>query len=332
MGATKETWIITVGVWLIALPCTIVWLRLLNRPPASAVANTKQELDDLIAEPAAATWTKGQLYAIAAAVFVIVWVMFYSSFFTNFPQGVYDSIRTYGYWFHTGRNSPHDWGWWMYFKWLNQEELPAMVLGTMGISAALARARSRFAVFTAFWSIGILAAYSLVSYKTPWCALNIVLPFIIMAGYGLEQLYKSGGFGRWTAALVTLVAISISSYQAITLSFEDYDDDTKAYVYAHTRRDFLVLVDEINDIAAGSPAGNNIGIIVMSPEHWPLPWYLRNYPRTLYSGKVIETSEPILVVHESQLSEVEQLYGGRYRRYSRHELRPGNVLYLYVKQ
>jgi predicted membrane-bound mannosyltransferase len=171
----------------------------------------------------------------------------------------------------------------------------------------------------------------LVRYKTPWCALNIVLPFVIMAGYGLEQLYKSDAVGRWTAVLATLVAIAISSYQAFTLSFEDYDDDSKAYVYAHTRRDFLSLVDEIYDIAAGSPAGNNIGIIVMSPEHWPLPWYLRNYPRTLYSGKVIETSEPILVVHESQLSEVEQLYGGRYRRYSRHELRPGNILYLYVK-
>src|SRR5215467_9712538 len=40
MGATKETWIITVGVWLIALPCTNVWLRLLNGPATPAVANT----------------------------------------------------------------------------------------------------------------------------------------------------------------------------------------------------------------------------------------------------------------------------------------------------
>jgi uncharacterized protein (TIGR03663 family) len=330
MGATKETWIITLAVWLIAIPCTNLWLRLRNRP-AMAVAKAKEPLVDPNAEPSAATWSKGQLYAIAAAVFVAVWVMFYSSFFTNFPQGVYDSVRTYGYWFQTGYKSPHDWGWWMYLKWLKEEEMPAMVLGTMGIGTALALARSRFAVFTAFWSIGILAAYSLVRYKTPWCALNMVLPFVIMAGYGLEHLYKSSVLGRWTAALFAVVAIAISSYQAITLSFEDYDDDSKAYVYAHTRRDFLSLVDEINDIAAGSPAGNNIGIIVMSPEHWPLPWYLRNYPRTLYSGKVIETSEPILVVHESQLSEVEQLYGGRYRRYSRHELRPGNILYLYVK-
>jgi uncharacterized protein (TIGR03663 family) len=333
MGATKETWIITVGVWLIALPCTIFYLRLRNGPNAAeAPAKTQEPLDQLSLEPGAATWTKAQPYAIAAAVFVAVWVTFYSSFFTNFPQGVYDSVRTYGYWVRTGTSSPHDWGWWMYLKWLREEESPAMVLGMLGITTALALARDRFAVFTAFWSLGILAAYSLVHYKTPWCALNIVLPFVIMAGYGLEQLYESGVVGRWTAALAALIAVAISSYQAVTLSFQDYDDDTKAYVYAHTRRDFLSLVDEIDAIAGASHAGNNIGIIVMSPEHWPLPWYLRNYPRTLYSGKVIETSEPILVVHESQLAEVEQLFGNRYQRYSRHELRPGNLLYLYVKK
>jgi len=338
MGATKETWIITLGVWLIALPCTIFYLRLRNGPiPPGAPANAKEPLNDRSVEPIAtiwprASWNKVRPYAIAATVFVAVWVMFYSSFFTNFPRGVYDSVLTYGYWFKTGTSSPHDWGWWMYLDWLWKEEWALMVLGAMGISTALARARSPFAVFTAFWSLGILTAYSLIHYKTPWCALNIILPVVIMAGYGLEQLYQSGMVGRWTAALAALVAIAFSSYQAAILSFEKYDDDSQPYVYAHTRRDFLSLVDEINDIAAGSPAGNNIGIIVMSPEHWPLPWYLRNYPRTLYSGKVIATSEPLLVVHESQLAEVQQLLGDRYRRYSRHELRPGNVLYLYVKQ
>jgi uncharacterized protein (TIGR03663 family) len=336
MGATKETWIITLGVWLIALPCTVFYLRLRNGPiPPGAPANTKERLNDRSVETAAiwtrVSWNNARPYAIAAGVFVAVWVMFYSSFFTNFPQGMYDSVRTYGYWFKTGTSSPHDWGWWKYLEWLKQQELPAIILGAMGITAALTLARNRFAVFTAFWSLGILSAYSLVHYKTPWCALNIVLPFIIMAGYGLEQLYKSGDIGRWAAALAALAAITIASYQAVSLSFEHYDDDTQAYVYAHTRRDFLSLVDEIDAIAAASPAGNNIGIIVMSPEHWPMPWYLRNYPRTLYSGKVIETSEPVLVVHENQLAEVEQLLGNRYRRYSKHELRPGNVLYLYVK-
>jgi uncharacterized protein (TIGR03663 family) len=333
LGATKETWIITVAVWLIALPCTSFYLRLRGRSdPATATGATRARPADMPETSTATSGDKRRLYLTAAVVFVAVWVLFYSSFFTNFPQGVYDSVRTFSYWFQTGQSSPHDWGWWMYLKWLQKEELPLMILGAMGISAAFARADDRFAVFTAFWSLGILAAYSLVHYKTPWCALNMILPFAIMAGYGLEQLFTSGRTGRWLASLAAVAAIGFSSYQAVSLSFQKYDYDSQAYVYAHTRRDFLALVDEIDDMAAASPAGHNIGIVVMSPEHWPLPWYLRNYPRTAYPGKVVETSEPILVVHESQIAEVVQLFGDRYRPVSHHELRPGNMLYLYVKK
>src|SRR5215472_11715737 len=146
----------------------------------------------------------------------------------------------------------------------------------MGIGAAFWQARNRFAVFVAFWSLGILATYTLVPYKTPWNALNIILPLLIMAGYGLEQLYQIRTKDRWltdlikvAAVLILATGVGVSLYKAIDLSFVHYDDDSKAYVYAHTRRDFLALVKDIDSIAAANPAGKNIGIVVMSPEHWP---------------------------------------------------------------
>ena len=244
-----------------------------------------------------------------------------------FPQGLLDSVRTYGFWFQTSGNA-NVYSWTKYFEWLGKAEAPVMILGGVGVIVALVQARNRFAVFSAFWSMGILSAYCLVPYKTPWLALSIVLPFVIMGGYALEQIYEQWNQRTLAMAVLSLAVIGAAS-QAIDLSFFRYDDESEPYSYAHTRRDFLKMVNEVETIAAGNPAGKNIGITIMSPEHWPLPWYLRNYPRTLYSGKVIETSEPVLVVHESQLAEVEQMYGGRYRRYSRHELRPGNILYLY---
>jgi uncharacterized protein (TIGR03663 family) len=276
-------------------------------------------------------WTQKELYATAALLFALIWVLFYSSFFTNFPRGILDSVRTFGYWFKTS-GSAHEYGWSKYLEWLWQEEAPVLLLGAMGISVAFWQARNRFAVFTAFWSFGILAAYSLVPYKTPWIALNIILPVVIMAGYGLGQLYCTGTTGRWLAVLVAAIAAAASARQAVDLSFRHYDDDSRAYVYAHTRRDFLALVKEVDSIAAADPAGKDIGIVVMSPEHWPLPWYLRNYTHVGYWGKVIDTSEPILIVHENQVEEVESRLGDRYRRVSSHELRPGNELYLYVKR
>jgi uncharacterized protein (TIGR03663 family) len=345
LGATKETWAITAAVWLIALPCTNLYLRLRRRPawqtgaqvkatlgPTQKVAGSTQKQEE----------TNKQLYLAVAVLFVFVWVLFYSSFFTNF-RGVVDSVRTFGYWFKTSE-SAHEYGPFKYLEWLWQEEAPVLLLGAMGMSAAFWQARNRFAVFTAFWSLGILAAYSLVHYKTPWNALNIILPLIIMAGYGLEQLYQtqttqSRTTKRWLTDLIKVVAVlllatgvGVSLYQAVDLSFVHYDDDSRAYVYAHTRRDFLGLVNEIDSIAKANPAGKNIGIVVMSPEHWPLPWYLRNYTHVGYWGKVIDTSEPILVVHENQVEEVERRLGYSYRRLSSHELRPGNELFLYVKR
>ena len=127
-------------------------------------------------------------------------------------------------------------------------------------------------------------------------------------------------------------AVAWSLFQAVDISFKRYDDDSAGYSYAHTKRDFLNLVNEIDSIAAGNPASKEIGITVMSPEHWPLPWYLRDYPRAGYYGKVIPTEEPIIVAHENQRADVERLLADKYRLFSSHDLRPGNRLYLYLRK
>jgi len=255
-------------------------------------------------------------------------VLFYSSFFTNFPQGVYDSIRTYGYWFKTS-GSANIYGPTKYFDWIGLTEISTFALGFTGIVLAFILGRSRFAVFTGFWSIGILAAYCMVPYKTPWNALSFLLPFVLMAGYGLAQLHR--WIGDWVF-LIVVAAVAWSLFQAVDVSFNRYDDDSAGYSYAHTKRDFLNLVNEIDSIAAGNPAGKEIGITVMSPEHWPLPWYLRDYPRAGYYGKVIPTEEPIIVAHENQRADVERLLADKYRLFSSHDLRPGNRLYLYLRK
>ena len=316
--ATKETWIITFAVWLIALACTEGYLRLRGRPPVeSGLIKSESE-------------SSTYLWATAAVIFVAIWVLFYSSFFTNFPKGVYDSIATFKAWFETGEQSKWVAPWYTYFNWMWQAEAPAMILGLLGCVIAFVDARNRFAVFSAFWSLGMLSAYSLVPYKTPWLVLSIVLPLIIMAGYGLQQMF-SPGMRAFTTAIAG-AAIAFSLYQAVDLSFFHYDDDTKAYVYAHTKRDFLSLVSEIDTIAAGRPEGKNIDIDVMSTEHWPLYWYLRDYPHAGYPGKVEETNAPIVIALESQQLEVARVLDGRYRLYSRHELRPGNILYMYLRR
>ena len=99
-----------------------------------------------------------------------------------------------------------------------------------------------------------------------------------------------------------------------------------------TRRDFLNLVHEVEIIAAGNPAGEKIGITIMSPEHWPMPWYLREYPNVGYWGKIVDTKEPIIIAHMDQKAEVDRQFGDRYREIGEYDLRPGNRLVLYLRK
>jgi uncharacterized protein (TIGR03663 family) len=315
---TKETWIITAAVWLIAIPCTMIYLRLSGWRDVP----TRIEKQDT---PAA---SNTRLYLNAAVIFIVLGVLFYSSFFTN-PKGILDSVRTFTYWTKTGQTSIYNREWSTYFSWMWSEEAPVLVLGAIGVLVALFRARSYFTVFCAFWSIGIFAAYSLVPYKTPWLVLSLILPLTLMTGYLIDVAFQPGL--RALTTVIAGLAIAGSLYQAIDVSFLNYDNDAYTYVYAHTNRDFLNLVNEIDSIAAANSAKKDIGITVMSPEHWPLPWYLREYTHVGYWGKIVPTSEPIVIALKSQAFQVEQQLGGNYRLFSTHELRPGNTLVMFVR-
>jgi len=319
MFATKETWLITAAVWVIAIPCTTVYLRLRGQKNtlSQTVRKEIQRSDKL------------KLYLAAASIFVVIGVLLYSSFFTN-NKGILDSVRTFTYWTKTGENGIYNREWWTYFSWMWSEEAPLLVFGSLGILVAFFQARSFFTVFCAFWSLGILAAYSLVPYKTPWLVLSILLPFTIMAGEAVGAAFQPGM--RAFTMVIAGAGIAFSLYQAVDVSFIHYDDDNYVYIYAHTNRDFLNLIHEIDAIAAKNPAKEKIGITVMSPEHWPMPWYLRDYPNVGYWGRVVQTSEPIVIALKSQKDEVENELGDKYRLFSTHQLRPGNTLLMYVKK
>lgn len=331
MFATKETCIISFAVLLLAWLCTRTYLAIRNGKDAPALpveSGVKVTIHN-----SSAGISRYRLPALAALLFVVISVLFFSSFFTNFPQGVYDSVRTFGIWAQTGEHTTqYRAPWFRYFNWLTQEELPILALGGLGILVALWQARNRFAVFAAFWALGISAAYSLLPYKTPWLALNLVLPLAIMAGYALNQLFVGGDLRAASAVIVLLAGVGGSLYQAIDLSFFRYDDDSIPYVYAHTSRQLLDLVQEIDKIAAHSPEGKNIGIAILSQEHWPLPWYLRDYPDAAFIQHMAPASQPILIASTLQAEEVQKQLGLLYRPYRAYDLRPGNVLVLYLRR
>ena len=343
--ATKETAIISVGVLGIALVITLLYARLRNRFSRSSnrkgntlepgQADRAQDVIERLGGPTILT----VCVVGAIAIFIGVNVIFYSSFFTNYPKGVYDAVKTFEFWTKTGKES-HVHDIYTYVWWLLRQESPLLILGTVGAALVVWKPRNAFALFSALWAFGLLAAYSLISYKTPWLTLNFIVPLSLIAGHTLQVIYDGLGQPRLVIATMVL-AIAVSGYQTIDLNFFNYDNDDTyyVYVYAHTRREMLALFDELNRVAESTKQGGQTGITIVSPDYWPLPWYLRDYTRVGYHGRMTSSEEPIIIASESQGAEVEATFGDRYSQVNSgfnsagsYSLRPGVNLLLYVRR
>ena len=343
---TKETALITGGVFIIAVVSTDIYQRMRGTHASQRKsARGKRQKSREAPAPPTETGIKATLArlgeprdlvwlgAAAVALFVFLHVLFYSSFFTH-AQGVNDSFATFKIWVKTGTSEFHAKPLWTYFDWLWQEEAALLLLGLGGVIAALWRARNRFAVFSALWAIGIIAAYSLVPYKTPWLVLSFIPPLAIMAGYFVNGLYRSEENPRVRAfALgIVLVAVAIGAYQTIQLNFYQYDNEGQyPYVYAHTQRPYLALVNEINEAARRAGTKEKTTISIASPEYWPMPWYMREFKGVAYPGRVGAHNEQIVVCSDKQMAECDAALAGRYRRVGSYHMRSGVTLILYER-
>lgn len=343
--ATKETAMISAGVLLIALATAFAYWHLRKDSNAGTWAeNRKRQIKrqarpmppvdfsedgERFGEPGLVA-----MWALAAIMlFVSVYILFYSSFFT-YSQGIGDSLKTFEIWAKTGKKE-HVHEWYTYLSWLWEEEAAILALGAAGALLAVWHARSRFAVFAALWTGGIIAAYSLIPYKTPWLTLNFIIPLAITGGYGVDLMYRRAAGGQGVRALVLVVlaaALTFCGYQMFQLNFRHYDDEQYVYPYAHTVRGVLPLVDQINRFAADTGMGKQITISLTSPDYWPLPWYLRDYKHVGYSGRIAVSDEQLVIGSEAQEFELQTLLGERYRRIDAYPLRPGVTLVLYTRR
>ncbi|MFL6210491.1 MAG: hypothetical protein ACJ74W_16665 [Pyrinomonadaceae bacterium] len=269
------------------------------------------------------------LVVVALCIFLFVNLVYYSSFFTN-PHGVYDGFYvTFQKWTETGKSGFHQHSRITYLDWLWQEEAPLMLLGACGTLVAVVRARSRFAVFAGAWACGILLAYSLVPYKTPWLQLNFVLPFAIIGGYAIAWAYNRT---RPLALVALAIALAVGLYQTYQLNFVHYDDDSYPYVYAHTTRGYLELLAKIDQLAQNAGTGHDTNINIASPDYWPMPWYLRDYKNVGYLGHLGPTGDALVIVNVNQQTEANALLGENYRPVGSYPLRPGVTLVLYARR
>ncbi|MBC7900644.1 MAG: glycosyltransferase family 39 protein [Saprospiraceae bacterium] len=337
MFATKETAFITLGTMLIACVCVWLWTKIYGKTPEPAGA------DELSGE--SISWagfrkvlggkTDVILIIVAAlVVFVYVNVLFFSSFFT-YPEGVQKAIDAYTIWMKTGSKDHTQNGFWGYLKWMWRIEAPILLLSALGTLIALLKPRHRVAVFVGFWAFGLAAAYSIIPYKTPWLALSFILPMCIAAGYAINELFASQNvISKIAGGTLAAAATGVLAYQTYDINFVRYDDNDLPYIYAHTRRQYLDMINEIDRYAEKSGKGRDAAVQIVSPDYWPMVWDVKDYPKAVFHGTTADAAgaEMIVAKKKDQDEEVIRKYSADYRFVGMYGLRPGVDLVLLVRK
>ena len=339
--ATKETAMISVAVLIIAFVLTVLYRylrreRVVERNVKGRPRPERWSLRWFVDELGGPT-VVGFCVLLAAISFAGLYVLFYSSFFKN-PKGLSDSLQTFAIWTKTGTEA-HVHPLHTYITWLVLREGPLLILGAAGALFIVLKPKNAFALFAALWAFGIIAAYSLIPYKTPWLMLNFVVPLALIAGYAVQAIHELAGHQWRVTGVLLFLVLSFTAYQSIDLNFKNYDNDDSSYVYvyAHTTRGLLDLVKEIDRIG-NERTGGQTGITIVSPDYWPLPWYLRNYSRVGYYGRLAPSTEPMIIANANQQPEIEANFRDMYQQVRSNrpdgtfELRPGVRLLLYERR
>jgi hypothetical protein len=372
MLTTKETFVITLAAMILAGIATAWWTMREIRSPN--FRNPKEDRDPKsetqFGEPAGERRSSpvrepGQLdfghqnsfgfrmlalwnwrhAALAFGTAFIIWLLLFSSFFTNFV-GLLDSVRTYLPWLkRAGGHSPHIHPWHFYLQrlaWFHSVKGPAwseglvLVLATVGVVVSLGWKKSPLHRFLALYTIFLTAAYCAISYKTPWCLLSFYLGMILFAGVGAAALVE---FFRARGLKVVVVAVLLAwtlqlVWQAWRASFVYSTDQRNPYVYAQTVPDLLNLVQRIEGIARVAPTGYETVVKIIAPadDYWPLPWYLRRFKHLGWYDKLPDDPfAPIVVVSSRLDARLDEKSDRKWIMAGLSQLRPGKFFELYVE-
>lgn len=300
--------------WTIYLPliaglCTLVAIF----TPRNLIFALKRATYPSDANPAKQSWDYVDLAVVACAGVGLI-IFFYSGTFFHW-SGVKGLYEAYMPWFATGSEGHgHEKPWYYWLKIMAPSgdfsradclgyELPALA----GLILCLfsLRLRSVSLRYLAIYGVGMLMAYSIVHYKTPWCIINIIWPFLFIFGTTeviIPSTYKALGY------ILSSVLISVSLLSTVWLNYFHCTTDTEPYVYVQTYNDIYKLTDPLLTLARRDPIFYQLTGHIIRASPYPLPWILDDFPKVGYYEH--QNSPPkfdadFLLVQEDRVQEVE---------------------------
>src|SRR3984893_6246110 len=298
MILSKETYIIHIG-------CAAIGLGVCS------IANWLSPKPD--ARPAKHTWDYVDLAMVIGTAIALI-VFFYSGTFFHWSglKGLYEAYKP---WFATGSEGHgHEKPWYYWLKIMapslqfNRADCLGYELPTLaGLVLCLFSLRlSSFSLrYLAIYGVGMLIAYSIVHYKTPWCIINIIWPLLFI--FGASNLIVPAAYRALTYILSTGL-LCISLVPTIWLNYFHCTTDTEPYVYVQTYNDIYKITDPLLKLAGADPIFYQLigHIIRVSP--YPLPWILGDFPKIGYyehNNSPPRFDADFLLVQEDRVQEVE---------------------------
>ena len=305
MILTKETYLLHIGCLLLAVPVLLVWKFVSPPNPGWPIAKQSWTRDDVVTS-----------FGVSALVIVF----FYSGTFLDF-RAVSGLWETHAAWFKTGmeagghEKTTYDLVGPLNYYWLALMarcfEWPAL-LGVVAGLRYILPSDSRYR-YIAIASAGTLLAYSIISYKTPWCIISMLWPFYLLLGAVIQEaVSKTHRRVFWWIA-VPLLAASLA--YTVRLNFLIFTDDREPYVYVQTYEDINRVTNPILKVAKSEPDGYQMEGAIVLDSYYPLPWIFGDFTRIGYFDK---TNPPprwnydFLMIESAKESEIEPKLGRPY--------------------
>lgn len=223
----------------------------------------------------------GEAWVWGSASFLAVFTLLFTTFLTN-PSGLQDGlVESIRYWLSqqpVGRGSQP---WFYYFVLLPAYELPAVVLAVIGAATAV-RGPSLLQQYLVWAAVLDLAVYTWAGEKMPWLLMHPLLPIILLAGVGLQSLWRARGLLLARAGLAAAVLAALPMlWGTAVLNYRHPADPAELLVFTQASpdivrtRDRLVAIERRVLARTGEPL--RIEVDTHYSMDWPWHWYLRDF-------------------------------------------------------
>ncbi len=130
-----------------------------------------------------------RVWLICAAAFYGIYVLLFTTFFTN-PAGFWTGIwGSTDYWIEQQSVRRGEQPIFYYFMLLPVYEFLTLLLA-IGGAIWLAFRRNSFTLFLIFWTVGAILALTVAGEKMPWLTVHMALPIALLAGKTVNELYS----------------------------------------------------------------------------------------------------------------------------------------------